>query len=64
MTLKYREIGLNRSAQIIAGEIILQGKSSGWVGTIKEREEVAKYLAPLNIVYSDDFTGTWKLKKQ
>lgn len=61
--MKYREIGLNRSAQIIAGEIILKGQSSGWAGTIKERDEVAKYLKPLNIEYADDFTGTWKLKK-
>lgn len=40
-------------------------KSTGWSGkTLDELESFKKALAPFNVVYTDDFTGTWEMKQE
>jgi hypothetical protein len=59
---KYRDYP--NAALIILNDVFINGKSEGWGGSIKELEEVKTKLAPFNVDYTCDFTGTWRLKKQ
>jgi hypothetical protein len=50
---------LRMTAGLIAQEVVHEGKSDGWSGTIEERDQVASILKPFGIQYVDDMTGTW-----
>ena len=56
----YRKGELIKIAGIIAAEVVVTGKSSMWAGDVEESQAVAAILAPFNIIYADDFNGTWE----
>jgi len=47
------------AAGIIALEVVKHGKSSGWCGDISTLNAIIEILKPFNIVYVDDFNGSW-----
>ena len=51
---------LNHSPHEILTDVAITGKSSGWSGSLQELESFKKFLEPFNVVYVDDFHGTWK----
>ena len=59
---KYRELGLQKAAMLILNEIFMDDSSIGWAGSYQELEDMKHFLAPFNIYYADDFTGTWMLR--
>lgn len=54
---------VREDAAIVALEVIRHGSSSGWHGTVEQREAVAAVLAPFGIRYTDDMRGTWSPAK-
>lgn len=63
-TRKYNDHGIKASAALIASEIILNGSSQGWAGSLEDKEAVEKALAPFGIRYTDDMVGEWKGPKE
>lgn len=56
----YRDAGIICSAGIIAQEVIITSKSTGWVGNLSDRQEIERILRLYNIAYTDDCRGTWE----
>ncbi|MBQ4479712.1 MAG: hypothetical protein II943_03645 [Victivallales bacterium] len=50
------------SAAAILSDIALYGDSSGWSGSEQSFKAVEAILKKFNVVYYDDFNGSWKLK--
>ena len=48
---------------IIINEIVRNGYSEGWVGSLEEREMFGDILKDYNIYYTCDFNGRWTHKK-
>ena len=60
MSRKYTEI--DKPSLITLSYVLLNTIPIGWSGSLEELENVKSILAPFNIVYLDDFTGTWGMK--
>ena len=54
---------MKECAADIARDCILKGKSDGWSGKLEDLETLSSILKPYNILYVDDFHGTWELCK-
>jgi len=61
MSRKYSDI--DRDGAEILGEVFRRGESSGWAGSLEERDELARALRPYNVVYTDDMAGTWERQR-
>lgn len=58
----YNARSVNQNAAMIAGEILMEGKSKGWTGTVEDKNAIESLLSRMNITYADDTSGTWQLK--
>ena len=58
---RYRDF--KNPSTVIVLDCSREGKSMGWSGSVEEVTDLQKTLAPFNIHYACDFTGTWKFKK-
>lgn len=58
----YKARSVVQNAAMIAGEIILEGRSKGWSGSSEDKSAIQKLLEKMNIEYVDDMHGTWELK--
>lgn len=56
------EVFREAAVQIVE-DVLGDGFSTGWSGSLEELETMKKILEPLNITYVDDMRGEWKLKK-
>jgi len=61
---KYRDFTIYQVAAIIIADIVQFKKSEGWSGTTDELKLVKDMMYKFNVVYTDDFNGTWELKGQ
>lgn len=55
----YSSEDLTWSAATIASEVVQYGTSTGWCGSVEDRESIASHLRPHGIVYVDDMRGEW-----
>jgi len=56
---RYHQMTARVAAALIAEEVIQHGKSTGWSGSLEEKDEVAEILEQYNIHYTDDASGEW-----
>jgi len=59
---KYSDFTIYQVAAIIVADIVQNKKSEGWSGTTEELKLVKEMMYKFNVVYTDDFNGTWKMK--
>ena len=63
MSRNYNEYpSLRWVAGLIAREVIEQGSSSYWCGSIEDVDGFDALLSPFNIFYVDDMIGEWKYR--
>lgn len=54
----YNARSVTQNAAMIAGEIILEGRSKGWSGKVEDKTAIEQLLSKMNIAYVDDLNGT------
>ena len=59
---KYRDFTMHQVAAIIVADIVQNKKSEGWSGTTDELKLVKEMMYKFNVIYTDDFNGTWEMK--
>ena len=63
---KYSNCSVKYCAERILIEILHEGFSQGWSGSIEEKEKIEKCLNKFNVHYVDDMFGRWEyeMKKE
>lgn len=65
MSRNYNEyLSLDHAAATIAHEVIVHKCSARWCGSLEDLEQMQTILKPFNIVYVDDMSGKWALRKE
>lgn len=59
---KYSDFTIYQVAAIIVADIVQFKKSEGWSGTTEELKLVKEMMYKFNVVYTNDFNGTWEMK--
>lgn len=59
---KYSDFTMYQVAAIIVADIVQNKKSEGWSGTEDELKLVKEMMYNFNVIYTDDFNGTWEMK--
>jgi len=59
---KYSDFTMYQVAAIIVADIVQNKKSEGWSGTTDELKLVKEMMYNFNVIYTDDFNGTWEMK--
>jgi len=46
----------------IVRDCILYGRSDGWSGSLEDLEKLEEICGRFNVIYADDFRGSWEPK--